>query len=296
MTTHNLQEELKSVRTLINQRLKTLIPVQEGPEKRVSQAMRYACIGQGKSIRPFLVLQGALLSGADKNIALDLACAVEMIHTYSLIHDDLPAMDNDVLRRGKPTCHIEFDEATAILAGDALLTKAFEVITQLDINADIKVKLISHLSKAIGHEGMIGGQMLDIIGEENSFDIATITRLQALKTGALICFSLLSGTMLGNISKQEYDDLQEYAQALGLLFQITDDLLDKHGNTLTLGKTPHKDEQSSKQTFLSLLGEEKTLLKADELVKKACDSLKIFPEDKTSMLKEFILFVRNRKS
>ena len=143
---------------------------------------------------------------------------------------------------------------------------------------------------------MIAGQMLDIIGEENSFDIATITRLQALKTGALICFSLLSGTMLGNISKQEYDALQEYAQSLGLLFQITDDLLDKHGDTLTLGKTPHKDEQSAKQTFLSLLGEEKTLLKADKLVKKACDSLKFFPNDKTFMLKEFILFVRNRKS
>lgn len=291
-----IEQELIALRPTLDARLKELLPVASGIEKRIDHAMRYSAIGAGKALRPFLVLEGAKLSRADLGAALDVACAVEMVHTYSLIHDDLPAMDNDVLRRGKPTCHIEFDEATAILAGDGLLTQAFEVLSSPKLNLDpaCKTDLIYRLAKAIGAKGMVGGQMLDLLGEEQDFDLETITRLQALKTGELIHYALWAGGRLGHLSVPQIEALDTYAYALGLLFQLTDDLLDKHGSTTDLGKTAHKDENAHKQTFLIYLSENEIHQKIQELGDKAIKALSIFG-DRASSLQNLITFVQTRK-
>jgi farnesyl diphosphate synthase len=219
-------------------------------------AMRYAALGGGKRLRPFLVLETGRLFGVDERCLLRVAAALECIHTYSLIHDDLPCMDDDDLRRGRPTVHVAYDEATAVLAGDALLTIAFEILADPQTHADpnIRIALIARLAEASGARGMVGGQMMDMIAEELGDDIAAVTRMQRLKTGMLITYAVEVGALMGRASDEAKHALSAYAHDLGLAFQITDDILDAEGCSEEAGKAVGKDEGRGKATFVSLLG------------------------------------------
>lgn len=252
----NLKTKLDETRLLIDRQFDMLLPLPQGKEKRVIEAMRYSAIGTGKALRPFLVLTIADMLNVNRSNALQVACALEMVHTYSLIHDDLPAMDNDAMRRGKPTNHIQFDEATAILAGDALLTKAFEVLAMPQTHKDpsIRCKLISYLAKAAGTKGMIGGQMMDLIGEKTPLILEEIERMQTLKTGALLKYACTAPALMSGESGEILKALETYASAIGLMFQITDDILDIEGDACIVGKTLHKDMAAQKSTFVSVLG------------------------------------------
>ncbi len=274
-----------------------LLPLGDGPESRVVEAMRYTTLSGGKRIRPFLVTASADLFNVDSDSSLRVAAAVEMVHCYSLIHDDLPAMDDDELRRGKPTCHIKFDEATAILAGDALLTKAFEVLSDEKTHADsgVRAELISALAKAAGETGMVGGQMLDLFAEDHDLKMPEITRLQRMKTGALIAASCESGAILGKASENARHVLHAYAHDVGLAFQIADDLLDVEGDEKKVGKKTGKDAVAGKATFVSLLGVERAREQAKVLADQAASHLEIFAE-KGKLLKEMAHYVVNRNA
>ena len=281
----------------VNEALDHLLPLPETPEARVVEAMRYGALGGGKRVRPFLVTQSAALFGVRRSAALRAAAAVEMVHCYSLIHDDLPAMDDDDLRRGQPTCHKKFDEATAILAGDALLTKAFEVLADPETHGDPKVRadLVLALAKAAGDRGMVGGQMLDLWAEENELDVPQITRLQRMKTGELIAVSAEAGAILGKASHESRLALHAYAHDIGLAFQIADDLLDVEGDAATVGKATGKDAGAHKATFVSLLGVEKARQQAALLSKQAAEHLDIFGE-KADLLKQLARFIVERRA
>ena len=277
--------------------LARLLPPIETPEGRVIEAMRYACLGGGKRLRPFLVLSSASIFGVSIASSLRAAAAVEMIHCYSLVHDDLPAMDDDDLRRGRPTCHRQFDEATAILAGDALLTKAFEILGGEDVHPDpsVRCELVVELARAIGEHGMIGGQMVDMLAAENDFDDMTaITRLQQMKTGRLIAYSCEAGAILGKASKTERLHLQAYAHDLGLAFQIADDLLDVEGDAAEVGKAVGKDADAGKATFVSLLGVDGARTQARMLIDQAVAHLDSFGTQ-AEHLREVARFVVERK-
>ena len=277
--------------------LDDLLPQGDGPEAQVMEAMRYATLGGGKRIRPFLVTASADLFGVESSSALRAAAAVEMVHCYSLVHDDLPAMDDDDLRRGKKACHVKFDEATAILAGDGLLTKAFEVLADDQTHSDPKVRaeLVSALARAAGDGGMVGGQMLDLYAENHSLDMPEITRLQRMKTGALISVSCEAGAILGKASEKARHSLHAYAHDVGLAFQITDDLLDIEGDENELGKKTGKDAAAGKATFVSLMGVERARKQAKVLADQAAQHLEIFAE-KGKLLKELARFVVNRRA
>lgn len=277
--------------------LDRLLPLNDTPESRVVEAMRYASLEGGKRVRPFLVTQSAALFGVDKNSALRTAAAVEMVHCYSLVHDDLPAMDDDDLRRGQPTCHIKFDEATAILAGDALLTKAFEVLAEPDTHSDPRVRadLVLALARASGAQGMVGGQMMDLWAEDNQLDVPQITRLQRMKTGELIAVSAEAGAILGKASEEARSALHAYTHDIGLAFQIADDLLDVEGDTETVGKATGKDADANKATFVSLLGVEKARQQAELLSEQAAGHLEIFGE-KGDLLKQLARFIVERQT
>lgn len=281
----------------VEQVLDKLLKPGDGPEHRVIDAMRYSSLGGGKRVRPFLVTASAALFGVDKKAALRAAAAVEMVHCYSLIHDDLPAMDDDDLRRGRPTCHIEYDEATAILAGDALLTKAFEVLAHPDTHGDARVRadLVLALAKASGHAGMVGGQMLDLVAEDHELDVPEITRLQRMKTGELIAVSCEAGAILGKASDQARTQLHAYAHDIGLAFQIADDLLDVEGDAEAVGKATGKDAAAGKATFVSLLGVERAREQAAMLSDQAQEHLKPFGE-KAEPLCALAHFIVNRRS
>ena len=272
-----------------------LIPVNEGPESQVFQAMRYSVMAGGKRLRPFLVIASADLFNVSRSSSERVAAAIEMIHTYSLIHDDLPAMDDDNLRRGEPTCHLKFDEATAILAGDALLTLAFEVIAHSDTHdsAKIRADLVLEISHAVGAQGMVGGQMLDLFAEKNILGMPEITRLQRMKTGALINCSCQSGAILGKASETQRHLLNAYAYDIGLAFQITDDLLDIDGHPKELGKATNKDTKAGKATFVSQLGVERARSQAVILTDQAIKHLDIFGE-KADLLRDLARFVIER--
>ena len=232
---------LNSSAEAVNAQLKALLPATEGPEHRLLSAMRYSTLAGGKRLRTFLVLSSADLFEVDRRYALRVAAAVELMHTYSLVHDDLPAMDDDGLRRRLPTAHIEFDEATAILSGDALLTLAFEILAEeaTHARASVRYELIRSLAAAAGCRGMVAGQMIDLDFENAEGDVATITRLQQLKTGALIAFSCESGAIFGQAHGSSRHALHAYAHDLGLVFQIVDDLLDAEGDVrLAHGRRP----------------------------------------------------------
>lgn len=276
-----------------------LLPSGTAGEARVFEAMRYSSLGGGKRLRAFFVLAGATLFKVSPLPALRTASAIEFVHAYSLIHDDLPAMDDDDLRRGKPSCHRQFDEATAILAGDALQALAFEVLAHEDTHGDpaVRAGLIAELAKAAGARGMVGGQMLDLLAEQEGSDqsIGAITHLQRLKTGALISFSCTAGAVLGKASEQARAALSMYAHDLGLAFQIVDDLLDIEGSAAELGKTPGKDEAAGKATFVSILGVERARAQAGMLAKQAAAHLEPFGEA-ASLLRQATEFVVARRS
>ncbi|MBK8212074.1 MAG: polyprenyl synthetase family protein [Rhodospirillales bacterium] len=261
------------------------------------EAVRYATLSGGKRIRPFLVMASSTLFGVSEQFAIRVAAAIEMVHCYSLIHDDLPAMDDDDLRRGLPTCHVKFDEATAILAGDALLARAFEVIADSQTHPDPRVRsdLVVELAKAAGGDGMVGGQMLDLLAAEVPLQIAEITRMQRMKTGALIAFSCEAGAVLGKAADSARHALHAYAHDLGLAFQIVDDLLDVEGNDEEVGKRTHKDQGAGKATFVSVLGVERARAQSDMLAQQAVQHLEIFPEtaDPLRALASFVVHRRN---
>jgi farnesyl diphosphate synthase len=283
---------LKSVAAEIDAVLERLLPDVAGDTLRM--AMRYAVLGQGKRLRPFLVVQSARLFGVDDQLSLRVGAAIEALHCYSLVHDDLPAMDNDDLRRGQPTVHRKFDEATAILAGDALLTFAFEVLADeaTHTSADVRVKLVAALAKAAGEAGMVGGQMLDIAAEELGFNsYGDIAAMQARKTGALFCFACEAGAILG---ERDSGVLRQYAHHIGLAFQIADDVLDVESSAETLGKATQKDRDKGKATFVDLLGLDGAKVEARRLVEAACGVLEVYGE-KAAMLQATARFIVERR-
>ncbi|WP_455480607.1 polyprenyl synthetase family protein [Bartonella sp. B12(2025)] len=286
----------------IEKRLDTLLSaqVQNGEIARpeiLIKAMRHGVLNGGKRLRPFLVIQSAALFNVPAEHSLDIACALECVHCYSLIHDDLPAMDNDTLRRGKPTVHIAFDEATAILAGNALLTLAFEIIAHkaCALPFDTRIKLITTLAQSAGLGGMLGGQMLDLEAEKKSQDSAHIITLQRMKTAALISFACQAGAIIGNAPKELTEKLATFGTYLGLAFQLTDDLLDVTASTEALGKTAGKDETTQKATFVRLYGIQETQKKRDELIAKAETLLRPFGA-KAKLLQQATLFSATRKN
>ena len=276
-----------------------LLPSGDEGEARLFEAMRYSSLGGGKRLRAFFVLAGATLFKVAALPALRTASAIEFIHAYSLIHDDLPAMDDDDLRRGKPSCHKQFDEATAILAGDALQALAFEVLAHDETHGDpaVRVALVAELARATGAHGMVGGQMLDLLAEQQAGErsIGAITRLQRLKTGALISFSCTAGAILGKASDHPRMALQAYAHDLGLAFQIADDLLDVEGNVVELGKTPGKDIVAGKATFVSILGVKRARAQAEMLARQAAAHLDSFGEV-ADLLRQAANFVIARRT
>ena len=281
----------------VEKTLDKLLALGGDPEDRVIEAMRYAVLNGGKRIRPFMVLSSAEIFGVYRSSASRAAAAVEMVHCYSLVHDDLPAMDNDDLRRGKPTCHKKFDEATAILAGDALLTLAFEVLSEDETHQDAKVRadLVLELAEAAGERGMVGGQMLDLLAETTDFNMPEITRMQRMKTGMLISVACEMGAILGHASDNARHALHAYAHDLGLAFQIADDLLDVEGSVEQVGKMTGKDEAAGKTTFVSLLGVERAREQAVMLSDQAAQHLEIFGE-KSDLLKRLARFVVERNA
>ena len=268
-----------------------------GLEARVYEAMRYSALAPGKRLRPFLVLASSDLFGVAQRCALQVAAAGEMVHAYSLVHDDLPAMDDSDLRRGRPTCHKEFDEATAVLAGDGLLTAAFEVLADPDTHGDpaVRCELVTALAGAAGAAGMVGGQMIDLIAEHQTLDIGAITRLQRMKTGALIAFSCEAGAILAKAPHELRTALRGYAHDLGLAFQIADDLLDVEGSAAETGKPVGADVASGKATFVSILGVTRARAQAELLIRQAMAHLDLF-EQRAELLREAARFVITRRT
>ena len=266
-----LSDALGDIAAEVDAMFDALLPVPDDARARLVEAMRYAAIGGGKRIRPLLLTATARLYGVDRDAALRTGVAVEAIHVYSLIHDDLPCMDDDALRHGKPTLHLAFDEATAVLAGDALHAFAFEVLADPAISADpfVRVELLRALGEASGLHGMAGGQMMDLVAESSQFDLHTITRLQQLKTGALLAASVEMGAILGHAPPEGRTHLRGYARDIGLAFQIADDLIDHEGDAALAGKAVGKDQAAGKQTFLTLLGPDRAREQARMLVEQA---------------------------
>ncbi|QZD91284.1 polyprenyl synthetase family protein [Qipengyuania aurantiaca] len=271
------------------------LPVPQDTRARLVEAMRYAAIGGGKRVRPLLVCATAKLFGVDRDAAVAAGCAVEAIHAYSLIHDDLPCMDDDDLRHGKPTLHKVYDEATAVLAGDCLHALAFDILTMPGISNDpfVRAELVATLAKASGHEGMAGGQMMDIVSDEEEYDIRQVTRLQQLKTGALLAASVEMGAILGKLPPEGRTHLRAYARDIGLAFQIADDLLDVEGDETKAGKALRKDEGQGKQTFVTLMGRDAARAQAEMLVEQAGQHLASYGED-ARVLVELARFVVKR--
>lgn len=274
-----------------------LIASTDLPEAPLFDAMRYGTLGGGKRLRPFLVVSSAALFSVNAECALRAAAAIEFVHSYSLIHDDLPAMDDSELRRGRPTCHRQFDEATAILAGDGLLTYAFEVMADPQTHEDpqVRCQLVTALARAAGPQGMVGGQMLDLIAEHETFDLGTTTRLQRLKTGEMIAVSAEAGAILGKAAPSIRQSLRAYAHDLGLAFQIVDDLLDVEGDEAEMGKSLRRDEDAGKATFVSILGADRARAQAEALTQQAVRHLDIFDDraDALRAVAEFVVVRRN---
>jgi len=267
--------------------------------KRLMDAMRYSTLGGGKRLRPFLVVESAAVFGVSREAALLAGAALECIHCYSLIHDDLPSMDNSDLRRGRPTLHKKTDDATAILAGDALLTLAFDIITRDEIHRDPTVRLLltRALARASGIGGMVGGQMYDLAGEGRFGDRepVDVARLQQMKTGALLRFGCIAGALLGQASNKEYQALDDYGKALGEAFQIADDLLDVEGDAAALGKPAGQDAALGKTTFVTQLGIEGAKQRVRDLLARGDSALSIFG-DKGNVLRATSRFVAERKN
>jgi farnesyl diphosphate synthase len=276
-----------------------ILPDETARPKRLMDAMRYSTLGGGKRLRPFLVVESAAVFGVPRDAALLAGAALECIHCYSLIHDDLPSMDNSDLRRGRPTLHKAYDDATAILAGDALLTLAFDIITRDEIHKDATVRLLltRALARASGIGGMAGGQMLDLAGEGRFGDRepVDVARLQQMKTGALLRYGCIAGALLGQSTPQQYKALDDYGRALGEAFQIADDLLDVEGDATALGKPAGQDAAMGKTTFVTQLGLNGAKQRVSDLLATADSALAIFGA-KGDVLRAAARFVAERKS
>lgn len=290
-----LKPALKAIAEDIDHSFDLLLPLPGDPRNRLVEAMRYATIGGGKRIRPLLVTATAAMFGVSREAAVRVGTAIEAIHVYSLIHDDLPCMDDDGTRHGKPTVHVAFDDAAAVLAGDALHDFAFELLSDPATSGDpfVRIELIRTLATASGMNGMCGGQMMDIVAETESFDLPTVTRLQQLKTGALLAASVEMGAILGHVPIEGRTHLRGYARDIGLAFQIADDLLDLEGDEAAAGKALRKDEAQGKQTFLSLLGPDRAREQARRLVEQAVDLLQSYGPE-ADLLRELARFIVER--
>ncbi|WP_341208554.1 farnesyl diphosphate synthase [uncultured Sphingomonas sp.] len=291
-----LKAALKEVSAEMDRRFDALLPVPNDPRADLYRAMRHATIGGGKRLRPLLVFATARLFDVARDAAARVAVALEAIHVYSLIHDDLPAMDDDDLRHGKPTVHKAFDEATAILAGDCLHALAFEVLADPATHADpfVRAELIADLARASGPSGMAGGQAMDLKADGTRFDLSTVTRLQQMKTGALIGAAVEGGAILGRIPPEGRRHLRGYAHDLGLAFQIVDDLLDVEGDEELAGKKLRKDGEQGKETFVSLLGVDRARQQSRMLVDQAIDHLRSYGEE-AELLRAIARFVIDRR-
>ena len=292
-----LAAALSDAAALIETELDVLLPLPEGEERPLVEGMRYAVLGGGKRMRGFLVIETARLFSVNITCAVRVAAAVEMLHAYSLVHDDLPAMDDDDLRRGKPSCHKAFDEATAILAGDALQTRAFEVLAEPDTHSDpeVRCELVLALAAASGARGMVGGQMIDIVSEGRQLEPPVITRLQALKTGRLIQFSAEAGAILGRAPGPQRHHIAGYGRDLGAAFQIADDILDEEGSDASLGKTAGKDAAQGKATMVAVMGIERARTHAAHLASQAAAYLDSFGT-KADLLRALAAFTVNRRN
>ena len=270
-----LRSRLASFRELIDERLDHLIPKETTGPESVHSAIRWSLFAGGKRFRPLLLIATAHEFGAEIDVLLDTACALEMIHTYSLIHDDLPSMDDDDLRRGRPTCHVRFGEATAILAGDALQSLAFQTIAEDEhLSPGVRVKLVSEVARASATpSGMVAGQAHDLAAESREVSTEELERIHRLKTGALITSAARCGAIIAGANDAELESVTRYSAALGLLFQITDDLLDVTATAEDLGKTPGKDARSRKATYPALYGLEATRERAQAAFAEACAAL-----------------------
>ncbi len=277
--------------------LEELLPVVEGAESRLCAAMRYATLGGGKRMRAFLVMETAALFGVDRSCAARVAASVEMLHAYSLIHDDLPAMDDDDLRRGKPSCHKQFDEATAILAGDALQARAFEILGEVATHTspEARCELVVALAHAAGARGMCGGQMIDIDAEGKTLTAEQIGRLQALKTGRLIQYSAEAGAILGRAPLHHRHQIAAYGRDLGTAFQIADDVLDATGTEEEVGKAVGKDAAAGKATLVGVLGLERAVAQADMLAAQAAQHVDGFGEN-GALLRQLAAYVVSRRT
>jgi geranylgeranyl diphosphate synthase type II len=295
----DLKAYLEERRKLINEALSAYLPGVRGPAFRVVQAMHYSLFAGGKRLRPILCLAAAEAVGGDPGGALPVACALEMIHTYSLIHDDLPAMDNDDLRRGQPTCHKQFDEATAILAGDGLLTEAFHTLAaaapRFRGREAVLLEVQELLSAAAGYRGMVGGQMLDLLAEGRRITLKELETVHRLKTGALLTAASRAGALVGGGSRQEVAALTNYGERFGLAFQITDDLLDVEGEAAEMGKAPGMDAKRGKATYPALLGLEASRQWAAGLVEEAVALLAPF-KARAAPLREMARYLLGRRS
>ena len=290
-----LKSALADVAAEIDRRFDTLLSVPDDPRADLYRAMRHAAIGGGKRLRPLLVFATAGLFGVDRNCAATVATAIECIHVYSLIHDDLPAMDDDDMRHGKPAAHKAFGEATAILAGDCLHALAFELLSDEAAHPDpfVRIELVADLSRAAGPSGMAGGQMMDLEAEKSSFDLPTVTRLQAMKTGALIACAVEAGAILGRLPPEGRKGLRGYARDIGLAFQIADDLLDAEGDAELAGKALRKDVAAGKQTFLSLLGIDRARAQAAMLVDQSIEHLRQYGPE-ADLLRDVARYILQR--
>ena len=290
----DFQDWARLVAATMEQTLSSLLPTSGSNPKRLHDAMRYATLGGGKRVRPMLTFAAGLVTDADIDRIKVASAAVEMIHAYSLIHDDLPCMDDDVLRRGRPTCHIEFDEATALLAGDALQALAFELVSthKLSDSAAAQLKMIQIFTRACGSHGMAGGQAIDLANVGVAITLPELEFMHMQKTGALIRAAVLLGAQCGQpLNEQAMQHLDRYAKCIGLAFQVVDDVLDCESNTEKLGKTVGKDQDANKPTYVSLMGLAPAKQFADDLLNDALDSLKSFDAkaDRLRQLAEFIV-------
>lgn len=297
MARGGLEGAMAAAAEAIEAALDALLPPVAGSQARLHEAMRYAALGGGKRLRPFLALEAGRLLGVREAAALRAGCAVELVHAYSLVHDDLPAMDDARLRRGRPTCHRAFDEATAILAGDALQALAFEILAGDDYGVDAarRCALLRELARAAGSEGMCGGQMIDLLAERRALALEEVRELQRLKTGAIIRFAAESAAILAGAEPARRAALAGYADALGLAFQIRDDLLDLEGDSARTGKDAGRDGEVGKATFVRLLGEAGARRLLAELRAQALGCLDIFGQQAT-VLADLVGFVVDRRS
>jgi len=294
-----LQQQLEKRKHYIDTCLQKYLTPSDAYPPIIHEAMHYAIFNGGKRLRPIMVLEGAKLAGASQESAVPIACALEMIHSYSLVHDDLPAMDDDDLRRGKPTCHIVFGEANAILTGDALLTGAFAVMAESAGLSGVKpenlIRVIREIADAAGSQGMIGGQVIDLQSEGQDINYETLKTLHSLKTGKLFQAALRSGAILGDMNQQGLQSIDKYARSFGLAFQITDDILDVNGNEAVIGKPAGSDAKNDKTTYPGLFGLKKSQQLAEDCVQACIDSLQEFGPE-ADFLRQLACFTLQRQN